>query len=176
MNVVGKFEKVSYEQFYNSIQDEFYGEKWTDEKIKGMYDSIKLPQRATRGSAGYDFYSPFDFHLTQNEVIKIPTGIRVLIDEGWYLGCYPRSGLGFKYAATLFNTTGIIDSDYSQSDNEGHIFCKLCNRGVKPNAMSVHAGEGFMQGIFQPFGITYDDQSEGIRNGGLGSTSKQKKG
>lgn len=108
-NRVGKFEKVSYKQFYDSIKEEFDA-KFADDQIKAMYDEIKLPQRATSGSAGYDFYAPFDFVLEPNDVIKIPTGIRVVLADGWFLGCVPRSGLGFKYAATLSNTFGVVDA------------------------------------------------------------------
>lgn len=106
---VGKFEKVSLEQFKTSIKDEF-GACFTDEEIEEMYEKIKLPRRATTQSAGYDFFAPFDFTLHQNEVIKIPTGIRALIDDGWFLACYPRSGQGFKSFAGLANTVAIIDA------------------------------------------------------------------
>ena len=77
-----------------------------------IYESIQLPRRATRGSAGYDFFSPVEFSLKPGETIKIPTGIRVEMEEDWVLQCYPRSGLGFKYRLQLNNTVGIIDSDY----------------------------------------------------------------
>ena len=116
------------------------------------YSSIILPKRATSGSAGYDFFSPFEFSLLPNESIKIPTGIRVKIDEGWVLKIYPRSSLGFKYRLTLNNTVGIIDSDYYFADNEGHIFIKMTNCGEKP--LTIEKGKAFAQGIFIEYGIT----------------------
>ena len=103
--------------------------------------------------------------------MKIPTGIRVRMEEGWVLACFPRSGLGFKYRLQLDNTVGIIDSDYWQSDNEGHIFCKLTNDSKQGKTLELEAGTGFMQGIFLPFGITLDDSVSDRRNGGFGSTS-----
>lgn len=174
MNKVGKFEKVSFEQFKKDINDEFNG-KFTDDEISSIYDNIKLPKRGTIDSAGYDLFSPIDFELEQNEVTKIPTGIRVKIDDGWFLGCLPRSGLGFKFYESLVNTMGIIDSGYYDSDNEGHIMAKIINRNPSDSApmMRIKAGQGFIQGIFFPFGITYDDSAEGIRNGGFGSTDKK---
>ena len=78
---------------------------------KASFDSIILPKRATQGSAGYDFFAPFDFTLNAGETIKITTGVRVKIDCGWVLKIYPRSSLGFKYRLSLNNTVGIIDSD-----------------------------------------------------------------
>ena len=106
---VAKFEKVSKEQFVKDWQHEFMGsEEWA-----GMvYDRIKLPQRATKFSAGYDFFSPLDFTLEPGKTIKIPTGIRCGMNIDWVLQCYPRSGLGFKYREMLSNTVGIIDADY----------------------------------------------------------------
>ena len=137
---------------------------------KTAFDSIVLPKRATKGSAGYDFFAPFDFTVNAGETIKIPTGIRVKIDEGWVLKIYPRSSLGFKYRLTLNNTVGIIDSDYFNADNEGHIFIKMTNCGNKD--VEVKKGQGFAQGIFLEYGITVDDDVTEIRNGGFGSTTK----
>lgn len=138
---------------------------------KTAYDSIVLPKRATAGSAGYDFFAPFTFTLHAGETIKIPTGVRVKIDEGWVLKIYPRSSLGFKYRLSLNNTVGIIDSDYFNADNEGHIFIKMTNCGDKP--LSVEKGKAFAQGVFVEYGITIDDDCLGERTGGFGSTDKK---
>lgn len=170
MNTVAEFEKVSYEQFRDDILS--IAEGTEDAEIRILYDGIKLPVRATTGSAGYDFKAPFGFSLMPGESIKIPTGIRVRIDEGWWLACLPRSGLGFKYRAQLDNTVGVIDLDYYHSDNEGHIFIKLTNDGKLGKEICIEAGDGFAQGIFVPFGITYSDDACGVRNGGMGSTDK----
>ena len=118
---VARFEVVSFAQFKSSFDNK------TEEEIKRLYDDIKIPKRATMGSAGYDFYAPFDIVLAPGETIKIPTGIRVYMEENYVLKLYPRSGLGFKYRLQLNNTVGIIDSDYYYSDNEGHIFAKITN-------------------------------------------------
>lgn len=140
-------------------------------KGKEIYEQIRLPKRATAGSAGYDFFSPVDFTVAPGQGIKIPTGIRVEMEPEWVLKCYPRSGLGFKYRLQLNNTVGIIDSDYFYSDNEGHIFAKLTNDSRENKTLELKAGEGFMQGIFVEYGITVDDDATAIRNGGFGSTT-----
>ena len=174
MKRIAKFEKVSFDQFKKDWIDTF-GELMGFDfaKIDTVYfNDIKLPKRATKGSAGYDFFSPIDFTLKPSETIKIPTGIRVKIEDNWVLKCYPRSGLGFKYRLQLNNTVGIIDSDYFYSDNEGHIFAKITNDSNEDKVVSIKSGEGFMQGIFVEYGITEDDEADGIRNGGFGSTSK----
>lgn len=170
MKRVAQFFKVSPDNFIQAMKEDF--PEYTESDIKDMYESIALPQRATRGSAGYDFYAPFAFSLPPGSTIKIPTGIRVKMDEDWVLKLYPRSGLGFKYRLQLNNTVGIIDSDYYFSDNEGHIFAKITNDSNEGKTLEIGAGSGFMQGIFIEYGITTDDNAEGIRNGGFGSTTK----
>lgn len=166
MKRIAKFEKVSEKQFKDGFLDCF------GQNIQNEYEEIKLPRRATSGSAGYDFYSPVDFSLAPGENIKIPTGIRVRIDDGWVLKIYPRSGLGFKFRLQLNNTVGIIDSDYYNSDNEGHIFIKITNDSKEGKTVAVKKGEGFAQGIFVEYGITEDDDVTDVRNGGFGSTTK----
>lgn len=170
MKKIAKFHKVSKEQFVKDWQDTFSQTKI--ETIQTIYDAIRLPKRATSGSAGYDFFAPMDICLNPSETIKIPTGIRVEMEEGWVLKCYPRSGLGFKYRLQLNNTVGIIDSDYFYSDNEGHIFAKITNDSNEEKIVKIQAGEGFMQGIFVEYGITVDDEVTTVRNGGFGSTTK----
>ena len=142
-----------------------------EKEIQEIYQSLKLPRRATTGSAGYDFYSPVDFDLQPGESLKMPTGIRAQMEEGWVLKVYPRSGLGFKYRLQLNNTVGIIDSDYFYSDNEGHIFIKITNDSREGKTLHVDKGTGFAQGIFVEFGITVDDDAAALRNGGMGSTT-----
>ena len=171
MKRIAKFHKVSLKQFTESWKDTF-GAEILNEDIQKIYNDIKLPKRATAGSAGYDFYIPETFTLAPGETLKIPTGIRAEMDVEWVLKCYPRSGLGFKYRLQLNNTVGIIDSDYFYSDNEGHIFAKITNDSNEGKTVELKKGTGFMQGIFIEYGITVDDEVTEKRNGGLGSTTK----
>ena len=168
MNIAGKFEKVSPSRFSTDWADTFSGE--SAEKILKIYEEIRMPERATVGSAGYDFYSPLDFVLEPGQTIKIPTGIRAKIEDGWVLMIFPRSGLGFKFRIQLNNTVGIIDSDYYGSDNEGHIFIKITNDSNEGKRLSLKKGDGFAQGVFLPYGVTSDDEAAALRNGGFGST------
>ena len=162
---MNRFEKVSYNQYLEAIGG--------DIDLFDEYNDIIIPKRATTGSAGYDFFAPFTFTLNPNETIKIPTGIRVILDSDKFLAIYPRSGLGFKFRLQLDNTVGIIDSDYCNSDNEGHIFIKITNDGREGKPITINKGDGIAQGIITQFFKTDDDNSEGIRNGGFGSTTKK---
>lgn len=182
MDRVGKFEKVSFEVFANAMQTYTEGlgplfmNRLRDELnaslfLKSIYEEIQLPTRATSGSAGYDFYVPFGFSVAPGETVKFPTGIRVAIADGWFLCCAPRSGLGSKYRLQIDNTIGIIDSDYYYSDNEGQMYVSMTNCSTQREVVYVNKGKAYMQGVFMPYGITYDDNAVSIRNGGLGSTS-----
>lgn len=179
MNRMAEFSKVSYEQFKKDWVEEFDGlteeisPNVVDAHVRDLYDNIKLPKRATYMSAGYDFFSPMSFTLDPGKSIKIPTGIRCEMYDGWVLMEFPRSGLGFKYGLSMANTVGVIDGDYAYSDNEGHIFVKLTNDSSLAKVICIGKGEAFCQGIFLPFGITLDDDTTEVRNGGFGSTDKK---
>ena len=77
---IAKFEKVSFEQFKEGYLDAIGQD--SDEVIRSTYDALKLPKRATKGSAGYDFYAPRAITLKPGETAKIPTGIRAIMN-GW---------------------------------------------------------------------------------------------
>lgn len=168
MKRIAKFEKVSVSRFVADWVSCFGGHK---QQARAIYEQIRLPRRATAGSAGYDFFAPAAFALQPGESVKLPTGIRARIENGWVLTLYPRSGLGFRYRLQMDNTVGVIDSDYYGAQNEGHILIKMTNASATQQTLSVSAGEGFAQGIFLPFGITEDDDAQGIRTGGFGSTT-----
>lgn len=167
MQRVGKFEKISFSQWKENFPQDIEGVS-----AQQVHEEIKLPKRATKGSAGYDFFAPFDITLKPGETIMIPTGIRVEMLEDWALLMFPRSGLGFKYRFQLNNTIGVIDSDYYHADNEGHIMCRMTNDTNEGKTVEIKKGQGFAQGIFMPYGITEDDDATGIRIGGFGSTTK----
>lgn len=168
MEKVAKFEKVSFEQFKIDYIDKI----GNNQNINGVYEDIIFPKRATIGSAGYDFFAPIDITLAPQETITVPTGIRVQIDGGYVLLIFPRSGLGFKYRLQLDNTIGVIDADYYGAKNEGHIMVKITNDTKENRTLTIPKGTGFAQGIFIPFGITVDDNTSEIREGGMGSTTK----
>lgn len=174
MNRVAQFEKVSFEQFLGDYIDIFglKPEAYEIETIRQIYNGIKIPVRATQGSAGYDFKCPVDIELETSQSIKIPTGIRCRMEDGWVLMLCPRSSLGFRYRMQLDNTVGIIDGDYFGSDNEGHIIAKVSNGSNDGRRIYIKGGDNFIQGIFLQYGVTVDDSVCGKRDGGIGSTGR----
>lgn len=162
-----QFEKVSRNQFEKDA--ERYGFS-IDEHT---YDAILLPKRATKGSAGYDFYIPEQLQIVSGQTVYIPTGIRCRMNSDIVLQIYPRSSLGFRYNLQLDNTVGIIDSDYYDSDNEGHIIIKMTNHSLEKKDLILEKASAFSQGIFLKYYLTIDDATQDTRNGGLGSTNKK---
>ena len=164
MQRIAKFEKVSEGQFVKDFLKVFPVS--TEEDGKALYQKIKLPERATKGSAGYDFFMPRETRFLPHQGKFFPTGIRAIMPQECVLLLLPKSGLGCKYGMRLLNTVGVVDSDYSHSDNEGHIMA-----GVEVSReLSLVSGEKFMQGIFVPYLVAEDDNADGDRNGGFGST------
>lgn len=185
-------QKVSFEQFRSEWKAVF--PEYEEEAIKEIYDDIKIPCRATKGSGGYDFFIPNQIELRPGESIKIPTGIRVEILEGWCMLGLPKSGLGSRFRLQLDNTIGLIDEDYYNSKNEGHIiFCITYDKKEFPlpkiirvflenilfikkdnklPELTIEKGKAFVQGLIIPYGIVEGDETVDIRDGGFGSTKK----
>ena len=173
---MNKFEKVSFNRFVDDMDGTFYHTNFDYILYLSstrIYDEIKLPQRATKASAGYDFYSPYSFDLEPGQTIKIPTGVRCQLDSDKFLAIVPRSSLGFKYRLQLDNTMGVVDSDYYNADNEGHIFIKVTNDSRENKLLQINQGDAFAQGIILPYYLTDDDNVSETRVGGMGSTDKK---
>lgn len=159
-----KFEKISYAQFEKDS---------TFKNKEEIYNNLKIPCKATKGSKGYDFFAPAGFTLAPGGSLNIPTGIKCQLDDDKGLFIFPRSGLGFKYMIQLANTIGVVDVDYYGNEgNEGHIFIKLHNGGSQ--TVKVKAGEAFAQGIIlQCFDVEDEETPSQIRKGGFGSTTTE---
>lgn len=176
-----RFELVSFDQFKKDWCDVFNVDDGYDgwdinnehdiEDVKYIYNHISLPTRSTKHSAGYDFNSPINFNLNPGESIMIPTGIRSYMPNNMVLMIFPRSGLSTKYRFVPMNLTAIIDSDYYNADNEGHIHMKMVNDGNKP--LCIEQGQAFCQGVFTNYFTTGNDTSSNMRKGGFGSTDNR---
>ena len=155
------FEKISLEQFKKDVVDNIE-----------LYEEYIIPKRATKFSAGYDFYALYDYVLKPGEIKKIPTGIKARMQEDEVLLLLDRGSMGFKYNVRFCNQIGVIDSDYyNNKENEGHMWIRIQNEGDKD--YSVKKGEGMCQGIFIKY-LTTDNENEieNKRQGGFGSTNK----
>lgn len=171
MKRIAEFYKVSYERFKQDYLLLNKDSQLSDDQIKAMYDGIKLPRRATNGSAGYDFFLPYDLSLKPGQRTMVPTGVRFWCKQDWALLLLSKSGLGSKYRLQFDTCVSLIDSDYYYGDNEGHIWIPLIyDFREKDQELNLPAGKGFVQGMFVRFGITKSDKINSKRNGGFGST------
>lgn len=129
---------------------------------------IKLPTRATKGSAGYDFYSPISIDIEPMCSQMIWTDVCSKFEDDEVLLINVRSSMG-KQPVMIANTQGIIDpSYYGNPDNGGNIGIRLFNLGK--TIYTVHAGDRVAQGIFVKYLITDADNTTNTRLGGFGST------
>lgn len=157
---IARFEKVSFDEYAASrkgIDRDIAFQEWKD---------IRLPERATSGSAGYDFFIPMKQFFRPETNTFFPTGIRCLMNPGLVLILCPKSGLGNKYGMRLTNTIGVVDSDYAFSDNEGHIMVGISTS----RQFDLDPGSKFLQGILIPYSVCDGDTTAAVRNGGFGST------
>ena len=135
---------------------------------------IHLPQRATKGAAGYDFECATDVQIPPHSISLLPTGIKVWIDEdefnaGWYLQLAVRSSTPKKKGLILANGVGIVDADYyNNPDNDGHIMFQVYN--ITDNLVTINKGERIGQGVFLKYFKTDNDTADAVREGGFGST------
>lgn len=113
-------------------------------------------------------------NLTKTFCIRptlVPTGIKCKLDEGTYLKVVTRSSCPLKSWLVLANSEAIIDKDYyNNSSNEGEVFLQFINFSTVP--IIIHKGDLLAQGIITPYLTTEDDNADGVRTGGFGSTDE----
>ena len=164
-----RFHKVSKQTYIQSIKDLYSWDPDLKEQAE-LYKGIRLPERGTKNSAGYDFFLPLSITLKPGEAMVVPTGIKCEMNSVNYLAMHIRSSVGIKHGIILSNGTGIIDSDfYENSENEGHIMLPI--RNLSDRTFRAEVGDRIAQGIISTYLITIDDAAQGIRTGGIGSTN-----
>jgi len=147
------FQKISFEQFKKDVEDN-----------EELYNNIKIPQRDSDATAGYDICILNDIELQPNEILKLPTGLKCYFEKDEVLLLVVRSSMGFKYNIRLCNQVGVIDADYyNNKDNEGHIWIRIQNEGEK--AVKFNKGEALVQGIFLKYLTTKSDETLKIERG-----------
>ena len=146
------------------------------EIAKGFEDKgINLPIRKTKYSAGYDIEAAEDviipsFKKGSNPTL-VKTGLKAYMQDDEVLILANRSSNPKKKGLILANSIGVIDKDYyGNEDNDGHIMFAFYN--IKEEDVTIKKGECIGQGIFQKYLVTDDDNAQGERVGGFGSTSK----
>lgn len=165
------FERVTFSKFSDDIR-KYCGDSIRSEDLFDMWNEIPIPKRKTQFSCGYDVATPIPISVPAHSRVIVPTGIKAVFSEDemktWCLKLYARSSVGIKDNVVVTNGTGLIDSDFQFSDNDGDMLLALTNmsdvlRQYKP-------GDRICQAVFEIYGVTSDDDASGTRTGGVGST------
>lgn len=138
---------------------------------KNAPKDTKMPKRGTEKAAGYDFFAPCDILVPANGVSKlVPFNVKAIMPDDMFLLLKIRSGLSVKHNV-MIECSGVIDADYANNDtNDGNIGAKFRNDSDVDYVIAK--GERCMQGIFLKYGVTDDDNANGKREGGYGSTGR----
>ena len=151
-----------------------YVKRVTSTGYETKQPDFNLPKRKTKKSAGYDFecietitippYTP------GSKPTLVPTGIKCKMQDDEFLMLVNRSSNPKKKFLVIPNSMGIIDADYYNNlDNDGEMMFAFYNLSNEP--ITIEKGYCMGQGIFQKYYITDNDNAEGERKGGFGSTN-----
>lgn len=185
-----RFEKVSYKQWEKDYMERIakYSIAFEPNNINSQYEAcaaayeqITLPTRATPGSAGYDFYLPYNVTVpyrftADNDTLLLPTGIRWVVENNnpVVLKLYIRSSMGIKKNMVLANGTGIIDADYCKAVNEGHIMIavKMPKYPFVIDEPNIRIAQGIISNYLVVDNDIVVETADDSRKGGFGSTGK----
>lgn len=150
---------------FQVINEEFLKE------YKFSKEDIILPKRQTKGSCGYDIYTPYSFTVKANSCVKVYTGVKCELPQDEFLMVCIRSSMAIKKGLVITNQVGIIDSDYyNNPDNDGHIIVAL--RNMTDQDITIDKHDRIAQGIIYKYLTVDDDNVNESRTGGFGSTNK----
>ncbi|XCY70874.1 dUTP diphosphatase [Streptococcus iniae] len=141
------------------------------ELLSTMTNQDLLPKRETAHAAGYDLKVAEAMTIAPGEITLVPTGVKAYMQAGEVLFLFDRSSNPRKKGLVLINSVGVIDGDYyGNPRNEGHIFAQMKN--ITDHEVRLEVGERIVQAVFAPYLLVDDDQADGVRTGGFGSTGQ----
>ena len=136
-------------------------------RFKKLTDKAILPERATKGSAGYDISASESVTIQPGEIKLVPTGLAVQMEQDDVMLLMDRSSNPRKRGIVLSNSVGVIDHDYFPNEFMG-MFTNITDQPV-----TIEAGQRIMQAVFVKYGLVDNDKAEGQRTGGFGSTGEK---
>ena len=144
-------------------------------KVKRLKEDIKLPERSTKHSAGYDFfaceYVEIEPYSKIGKQMPVNTGVKVYLDDGKFLMLANRSSNPGKLGLVIPASVGIIDGDYVDNEtNDGEIIFNFVN--MSDESVLLKPGDKIGQGIIMDYYTIENDNADGVRTGGFGSTGK----
>lgn len=146
------------------------------EIAKGWEDKdIHLPVRKTKNAVGYDVEAAENITIPPFKLggkpTLIPTGLKAYcMDDEWYMLANRSSGP--KKGLVMCNSIGIIDADYYENEtNDGHFYFQYYN--ILDHDIEIKKGDVIGQVIFQKYLLVDNDEADGVRTGGFGTTDKK---
>lgn len=133
-------------------------------RFKQLTDTATMPERATKGSAGYDISASETLTIQPGEIKLVRTGLAAQMEQDDVMLLIDRSSNPRKRGLVLSNSVGIIDPDYFPSEFMG-MFTNITDKPV-----TIQVGQRIMQAVFVKYGLVDDDNALGQRTGGFGST------
>jgi dUTP pyrophosphatase len=108
--------------------------------------------------------------LAPNEVVAVPTGLRLEIPPGFEGQVRPRSGLALRHGISIPNAPGTIDAYY-----RGEVQVLLVNLGREP--FTIRRGDRIAQLVFAPVARAVLDAAQELTetrrgDGGFGHTGR----
>ena len=142
------------------------------EKVNRIEKDIKLPERSTENSAGYDFFAYTDTIIPAGTIVRVNTGVKCKLMPDMFLMLANRSSNPSKKGLVLMNGIGIIDADYyGNTDNDGEMAFEFYN--ITDTDVEIKKGDKLGQGVIMKFIKTDNDyisNPDATRVGGFGST------
>lgn len=137
--------------------------------------SVKSPVRAHSTDGGIDFFCPDDFGpitVKGGDSVKIPSGIKVIVPEGYALVAFNKSGVATNKGLDV--SAQVVDIGYT---GEVHI----CFNKVAGDPITINPGDKLVQFILLKVGFDcpneisndeYEKLTTGSERGqgGFGST------
>lgn len=138
--------------------------------LKDENGMLRLPERATKNAAGYDFFNLEEVSIEPGEIKYVKTGVKAEMPDYLVLLLFNRSSNPKKKGLILANGVGVVDADYyNNPDNEGEIAFAFQNITNLP--VTLVKGEKLGQGIFVKwYKVENEAEVETTREGGFGST------
>ena len=132
--------------------------------FKKLTDNATMPERATKGSAGYDISASETVTIQPGEIKLVSTGLAIQMEQDDVMLLIDRSSNPRKRGLILSNSLGVIDHDYFPNEFKG-MFTNITDKPV-----TIEAGQRIMQAVFVKYGLVDNDNAAGQRTGGFGST------
>lgn len=141
-------------------------------KVAKTDRDARMPTKGSEHAAGWDLYCLEDTVVNFRSSVKLRTGLRVAIPEGFEGQVRARSSLGSK-GLILPHSIGTIDADY-----RGELFVLMTWIG-KGESYEVKSGERIAQLVIAPIpDVQFTEVDEGELgetergDGGFGSTGR----